>query len=92
MVGNGIVGISVTNCSNENSITGNENVGGIFGRTAEYTEDCTNRAIISGRYHVGGIAGYLSVGAISDCTNQGNISGVYGVGGVLGAVDYYYER
>ena len=85
---------SISNCSNEGTVTGTgDYVGGIVGEsdaTATLT-GCSNAgAITSGRHDCGGIIGF-SVNQITldGCHNSGNISGKTNVGGAIGYTSAY---
>lgn len=60
------------------SITGNNNIGGIAGKSEGTIENCYNAANVIGNRYVGGIAGYLGekniAAFVENCSNTGNIS------------------
>ena len=100
----GIVGIAkgnvnISGCSNNSSISGRDNAGGIVGyafdEPASFSiTNCYNTGTLSG-YRCGGIIGFCnfddyisSTGSVSDCYNIGVISGTY-TAGIVGCYDAY---
>lgn len=72
---------------NTGSVTGNIDVGGIFGYAGSSlrANSYSNTASIKGSSYVGGIIGYAyNVDTITTITNSGNISGETFVGGLFG--------
>ena len=101
----GLVGYNecgkVVNCTNQATVIGANNVGGIVGSVVVNTNDaitsCTNEGIITGKDNVGGIAGYLTcvrsnaTYQISNNTNKNTVTGDNRVGGIFGEVYAFYE-
>ena len=96
----GLVGYNncgkVVNCTNQATVIGANNVGGIAGSVVVNTNDaitsCTNEGIITGKNNVGGIAGYLtcvqqaSTYTVSNNENKNTITGDSRIGGIFGEV------
>lgn len=89
----GSCNVYVTDCTNNNPITGKNDVGGILGydnSNPVYIDTCVNNApvIATGNY-VGGIMGYSSVThQIKNSYNIGDVKGTSYVGGIVG-YQYY---
>lgn len=90
----GICGIiekdTIYNCINTESVTGEEFVGGISGRTTSKIRKCINKSDISGSESVGGIVGLTgreykknTITVIQDCFSKGSVSGSKS-GGLIG--------
>ena len=78
----------VFSCTNEGSINGKVNTGGIAGKaeTCAVT-DCVNNGKVNsnGNQRCGGIVGEaVSAVSISDCTNNGEVNGRENLGGIAG--------
>ena len=85
-------GVSVTNCRNDGSVTGNasteSNAGGIAGSTTQgIIANCYNTGRIYARNQAGGVVGHAQNSVITRCYNIGNVEGTYVIGGVSGASD-----
>lgn len=80
----------ISNCVNNATISGNEYVAGIIGRSTTYQniiiEHCTNFGEVRGEYVVSGIFAMPEETKvhISNCANFGEISGRSNVSGILG--------
>ncbi len=81
------VTITVSQCKNTASVTGQSGVAGIVaGGYATVTYNgCTNEGNISGTDTVGGIASYAKAN-LTSCINSGNVSGSNAVGGIVAKV------
>ena len=69
------------------SVEGKEETGGIAGRANGNISNCENHAIVNGLHSVGGIAGicFDSENSITSCANYGEITGTEDfVGGIIG--------
>ena len=69
------------------SVEGKEETGGIAGRANGNISNCENHAIVNGSYYVGGIVGncFDSGNSITSCANYGEITGTEDfVGGIIG--------
>ena len=69
------------------SVEGKEETGGIAGRANGNISNCENHAIVNGSYYVGGIVGicFDSENSITSCANYGAIAGTdQFVGGIIG--------
>ena len=69
------------------SVEGKEETGGIAGRANGNISNCENHAIVNGSYYVGGIVGicFDSENSITSCANYGAITGTdQFVGGIIG--------
>ena len=69
------------------SVEGKEETGGIAGRANGNISNCENHAIVNGSYYVGGIVGicFDSENSITSCANYGAITGTEDfVGGIIG--------
>ena len=69
------------------SVEGKEETGGIAGRANGNISNCENHAIVNGSYNVGGIVGicFDSENSITSCANYGEITGTEDfVGGIIG--------
>ena len=97
----GVVGYNnkgiLTKCTNEASVVGGENVGGVagylyFDKTTLAGEN-TNNGLISGTKNVGGVFGSLVAAdlevSFSVATNNNAVNGTDNVGGVIGYVCGY---
>ena len=85
----GIVGYvelgEVKNCTNNSTISGKGNVGGLVGYGNCVISESYNTADVTGTdTYVGGIAGQINSGSVSDCSNSGNITGTILVDGIVG--------
>ena len=90
----GILAGSAGSCVIENikttencSVEGKEETGGIAGRANGNISNCENHAIVNGSYYVGGIVGicFDSENSITSCANYGAITGTdQFVGGIIG--------
>lgn len=78
-------GVTVANCVNKASVTGNRDVAGIIGyadATAGensapgelYITNCTNMGEVVGKNSVSGIVGYVKYAKISGCTNAASVT------------------
>ena len=83
--------ITITNCYNTGSVTGNDTyVGGVAGYASGTITNCYNTGSVTSistrsNSSVGGVAGYAS-GTITNCYNTGAVTGSYNyVGGVVGS-------
>ncbi len=90
----GNVAVKLTNCVNEGTVTGPNNVGGLVGVLANKSSiDCSsNKGSVTGRGNVGGLVG-RNFGAVTCSYNLGNIekldkSSLYGAGGCIGINEY----
>lgn len=95
---------NVTGCINHSNITGNNYVGGLFGKVSDdwynqnnsdqptYTiSDSVNNGNITGDENIGGLVGMLGTYyTLENCTNHGKVNGRYNVGGIAGRI-YYAE-
>ena len=71
------------------SVEGKEETGGIAGRANGNISNCENHAIVKGSYYVGGIVGicFDSENSITSCANYGEITGTEDfVGGIIGFI------
>ena len=69
------------------SVEGQYETGGIAGRANGNISNCENHAIVNGSYYVGGIVGicFDSENSITSCANYGEITGTEDfVGGIIG--------
>ena len=69
------------------SVEGQYETGGIAGRANGNISNCENHAIVNGSYYVGGIVGicFDSENSITSCANYGEITGTeHFVGGIIG--------
>ncbi|MBQ7764608.1 flagellin [bacterium] len=74
----------IINCYAEGSVIGNNNVGGLFGRSyAIKTEGCYFEGNITADNYVGGLTGYQYYG-VSNCYTDAIIQGNYRCGGLFG--------
>lgn len=82
--------VSLTNCTNNGSVTGTDRVGGLLGNgTVKLTiSQCNNNGTINGQQYVGGLNGATECSnaiSITDSINNGNISGGHKhIGGIAG--------
>lgn len=86
-------GMTIEDCTNDGTISGNYAVGGIVGFSAANIKNCTNNgAIITETVSAGGIVGeQQNSGSIIGCTNNAKISNNsdgYGTGGIVGWIRY----
>ena len=82
--------VTITNCYNTGSVTGNNSVGGVVGRAPNSTiTNCYNTGTVTGNWNVGGVVGYAdSSSTITNCYNTGAVEGSSDrVGGVVGYAD-----
>ena len=73
------------------SITGRNNVGGIIGHASDTKGRCVNGNAVSGVRNVGGICGESSTTTI-DCINIGTVTGTDSVGAICGTNNKYTEN
>ena len=91
----GIVTLSnarIENCTNNGTIQGKNEVGGILAGGSKPISGCTNNGNVTGSKYVGGIVGMSTnrVSNISDCTNNGHITATGGnAGGIAGRLVGY---
>ena len=91
----GIVTLSnarIENCTNNGTIQGKNEVGGILAGGSNPISGCTNNGNVTGSKYVGGIVGMSTnrVSNISDCTNNGHITATGGnAGGIAGRLVGY---
>ena len=81
-----IKGIKTTNnCT----VIGQQNTGGIIGYAIINLENCENQSSVKGMREVGGIAGYSLNKNIKRCTNYGTVENDanYDTGGIIGYAD-----
>ena len=81
----------VNDVSGDNTITGKQYVGGIFGEmagslTGDLTNSTNNMSIIGTNY-VGGIVGIQHRGAVRESTNTGAVSATSNIGGISGRLN-----
>ena len=78
---------AITNCYVTGKIAGEDNVGGLAGRTKVSTgvNKCYVAANVSGNNRVGGLLG-STAGGVSNSFSTGNVSGNTDVGGLVGRV------
>lgn len=79
---------SITNCTNNASVTSNTYAGGIVGLSMHNTtayQKCINNGTIYSPNIAGGIVGYSYGDAFIQCKNNGDIKGNKEAGGILGA-------
>ena len=81
----------VNDVSGDNTITGKQYVGGIFGEmagslTGDLTNSTNNMSIIGTNY-VGGIVGIQHKGAVKESTNTGAVSATSNIGGISGRLN-----
>ena len=71
------------------SVRGDDDVGGLVGRTAGTMTNCYATAFVSGDDNIGGLAGRFNTGAmITDCYATGTVVGTDdSVGGFVGGID-----
>lgn len=87
-INNEVYNPSITNCTNNASVTGNTYVGGIAGFSMDNTtayQDCINNGTIYSPNIAGGIVGYSHGDTFIQCKNTGAIKGNKEAGGILGA-------
>ena len=91
----GIVTLSnarIENCTNNGTIQGKNEVGGILAGGSKPISGCTNNGNVTGSKYVGGIVGMSTnrVSNMSDCTNNGHITATGGnAGGIAGRLVGY---
>ncbi len=73
------------------SITGRNNVGGIIGHASDTKGRCVNGNAVSGVRNVGGICGESSTTTI-DCINIGTVTGTDSVGAICGTNNKYTKN
>ena len=73
------------------SISGRNNVGGIIGHASDTKGRCVNGNAVSGVRNVGGICGESSTTTI-DCINIGTVTGTDSVGAICGTKNKYTEN
>jgi hypothetical protein len=67
------------------SVSGNNHVGGVCGRSnGTFITACSNTGSVSGKDYVGGVCGMSYGASITACSNTGSVSGNSRVGGVCG--------
>ena len=82
--------LSISNCTNNASITGTNFVGGILGLadkngSQSFTiTDCSNLANIVGGNNTGGFAGKITLATSTNITNRGDVKGLMYTGGIVG--------
>lgn len=86
-------GMTIEDCTNDGTISGNYAVGGIVGFSVADIKNCSNNgAIITDTVSAGGIVGeQQNSGSIIGCTNNAKISNNsdgYGTGGIVGWIRY----
>lgn len=92
--------MSVTNCHNTGTITGDAKakyVGGVIGMSSAVVSNCSNTAAVSsGLNSTGGVVGeQRNAGSVTGCTNSGDVTmtnttdEAAGAGGVVGWVRYW---
>ena len=72
---------TISECSNNGTITGENYIGGIGGSATTISKSGNSGTITGGKY-VGGIGGTATT--ISECSNKGIITGMDNVGGIVG--------
>ena len=84
-----IKGIKTTNnCT----VIGQDNTGGIVGSAEINLENCENHSSVKGKSHVGGIVGDVQFASIEDCANYGKITSTgWNAGGIAGQT-FGYSR
>ena len=84
-----IKGIKTTNnCT----VIGQDNTGGIVGSAEINLENCENHSSVKGKSHVGGIVGDVQFASIEDCANCGKITSTgWNAGGIAGQT-FGYSR
>ena len=65
-------------------ITGNENVGGLFGSATAVIRNCSVTGTVNGEKSVGGLAGLMEEGAIYDSYSECDVTGAENIGGFVG--------
>ena len=89
-----ISNVKVRNCHVSGTVTGSEQIGGMFG-TASYADvkDCTSDVQVigcgkSGGGRAGGLVGYDFSSKYANCSAKGKVDGSYSVGGFAGTLYY----
>jgi len=77
--------VCTDSCRITGSVSGVDNVGGLYGYGSSTISMVTNESNVQGANYTGGIVGrYSSVRTISDAINRGTVTGVENVGGIAG--------
>lgn len=79
--------LKLSECKNTESVTGQNEVGGIFGRSGGLVSELTqseNLAEVSGSLYVGGYAGKADSGTMRNLKNAQTVTGKAYVGGIVG--------
>jgi hypothetical protein len=74
---------TVSNCYATGSVTGNESVGGLVGRSNGTVSNSHSTGSVTGDEYVGGLVGG-SGGTVSNSYSTGSVTGTWGTGGVVG--------
>ena len=81
---------TITDCENNQTVSGGKTTGGFFGTWIVVKGESVNSKNITGKYYVGGIGGYVASPNISisgSVSNTGDITGsAYNVGGIIGFI------
>lgn len=102
----GVVGFcdggKLTNCINNASVAGANNVGGICGNATitetEGVKGCVNAGAVFGREQIGGVVGYITTVrsnttySLPNNKNLADVTGTNSVGGLFGQIYGFYER
>ncbi len=88
----GMVYGTVQNCTNCANVSGQQDVGGIAGRTwgGAVIDGCTNKGSVTATTSsfTGGIVSWMyNTSTVKNCVNEGNITGPSSIGGIVGRVD-----
>ncbi|MHC4174891.1 MAG: GLUG motif-containing protein [Planctomycetota bacterium] len=76
---------TIANCyAEDGSISGDEFVGGLVGRSEGTIINCYSTGTVSGYNCVGGLVGENFGGTITNCYSMGSVSGGWSVGGLVG--------
>ena len=76
---------SITNCTNNGTVTAPMYIGGIAGLARANVTDCINNGAVVGGTQTGGIIGQLiAAGTVSGNENKAKISGTNHLGGIIG--------
>ena len=76
---------SITNCTNNGTITAPMYIGGIAGLARANVTNCTNNGAVVGGTQTGGIVGQLiAAGTVSGNENKAKVSGKNHLGGIIG--------
>lgn len=92
-------GVTISNVTNKANVSGNNNIGGLFGRCSANKDDllvienCKNEGnVTASSFGIGGIVGYAADAGvfkiIKGCSNSGDIKGQYSIGGLIGYAYY----